>query len=171
MGETASLILGDAQIRRTIKRLAFEIVERNRGLDNVVIVGIQHRGLAVAQHLSDVLSEIAGRPLPVHPLDVTAYRDDRDTSSAPQPPTFRVEAADVVLVDDVLYTGRTVRAALDALIQAGRPSSIQLAVLVDRGHREYPIRPDYVGRVIETAYREHVTVSLESPMGIFVTDA
>lgn len=169
MAET--LILNETQIQRTIKRLACEIVERNRGLDNVMIAAIPRRGMAVARALEGALREVSGSEVAIYRLDVSAHRDDREPAEEKAPPSdVDVEDRDVVLVDDVLYTGRTVRAALDALVEHGRPRSIQLAVLVDRGHREYPIRPDYVGRVIETAYRERIDVNVEGPMSIHLID-
>jgi pyrimidine operon attenuation protein / uracil phosphoribosyltransferase len=170
MSAESTLILGEAQIDRTIRRLACEVVERNRGLGNVLIVGIERRGTALARRLTDVLSELQEARMPVHALDVHSFRDDIEQKEPGSPPPFSVDGRDVVLVDDVLYTGRTVRAALDAIVQAGRPASIQLLVLVDRGHREYPIRPDFVGREIETAYRSHVRVDVESPMGIHIIE-
>jgi pyrimidine operon attenuation protein / uracil phosphoribosyltransferase len=170
MAET--LLLGEAEIRRTFLRLACEIIERNRGLDNVMLAGIERRGVAVAQKLGEALAEVADVDLDVQSVDVTAYRDDRDdTAEGREQEGLDVDGKDVILVDDVLYTGRTVRAALDALIQFGRPRTIQLAVLVDRGHREYPIRPDYVGRIIETAYREHISVDVDDRMAILLTEA
>jgi pyrimidine operon attenuation protein / uracil phosphoribosyltransferase len=169
MAET--LLLGEAEIRRTLLRLACEIIERNRGLENVMLAGIERRGVAVAEKLGEALAEVAGVGFDVQSVDVTAYRDDRETAEGRAQQGFEVDGKDVILVDDVLYTGRTVRAALDALIQFGRPRTIQLAVLVDRGHREYPIRPDYVGRIIETAYREHISVNVDDRMAILLTDA
>lgn len=166
----STLILGEAQIERTIRRLACEVVERNRGLDNVLVVGIERRGTALALRLTAALGDLQRAQIPVHPLDVQAFRDDLDQDEEGLPPSLSVDGRDVILVDDVLYTGRTVRAALDAIVQAGRPASIQLLVLVDRGHREYPIRPDFVGREIETAYRAHVRVDVESPMGIHIIE-
>jgi pyrimidine operon attenuation protein / uracil phosphoribosyltransferase len=165
-----TLILGESQIRRTLKRLACEIVERNRGLRNVVIVGIKTRGVSVAEEIARAIEETSAEQVPVYALDASGFRDDGKGGDAVVP-DFEVAGRDVVLVDDVLYTGRTIRAALDALVQAGRPSSIQLAVLVDRGHREYPIRPDYVGRIIETAYREHVVVEVRPKMAIRLVES
>lgn len=151
------------QVSRTARRLAFEILERNRGVDNVILVGIRGRGTQVADLLASVLDRVASASVPVWALDVTGYRDDRDLE-APPPEAIDgpdLEDRDVVLVDDVLFTGRTARAALDAVIRNGRPRSIQLAVLVDRGHREYPIQADYVGRTIPTRHRERVVVDLD----------
>ena len=135
----------------------------NRGLE---VFGVRQRGLALAEQLAGVLGEIAGRPVAVHALDVTGFRDDRPAEAPPAPPPFdagvvpAVTGRDVLLVDDVLFTGRTARAAIDAVLRCGRPRTIQLAVLVDRGHREVPIQPDYVGRVIPTKYGERVVVEV-----------
>jgi pyrimidine operon attenuation protein / uracil phosphoribosyltransferase len=155
-------------IRRTLTRMAHEIVERNGGGSDLCLVGICRRGVPLAERLAGQIAEAEGVRIPVGTLDVTGYRDDRRVrgsagaggavaSTETQLP-FPVADRRIILVDDVLYTGRTVRAALDALIDRGRPASIQLAVLVDRGHRELPIRPDFVGKNIPTSSREIVTV-------------
>jgi pyrimidine operon attenuation protein / uracil phosphoribosyltransferase len=155
-------------IRRTLTRMAHEIVERNGGGSDLCLVGICRRGVPLAERLAGQIAEAEGVRIPVGTLDVTGYRDDRSVrgsaggggavaSTETQLP-FPVADRRIILVDDVLYTGRTVRAALDALIDRGRPASIQLAVLVDRGHRELPIRPDFVGKNIPTSSREIVTV-------------
>lgn len=155
-------------IRRTLTRMAHEIVERNGGGSDLCLVGICRRGVPLAERLAGQIAEAEGVRIPVGTLDVTGYRDDRSAcgsagaggaaaSTETQLP-FPVADRRIILVDDVLYTGRTVRAALDALIDRGRPASIQLAVLVDRGHRELPIRPDFVGKNIPTSSREIVTV-------------
>jgi pyrimidine operon attenuation protein / uracil phosphoribosyltransferase len=155
-------------IRRTLTRMAHEIVERNGGGSDLCLVGICRRGVPLAERLAGQIAEAEGVRIPVGTLDVTGYRDDRSVrgaagagdaaaSTETQLP-FPVGDRRIILVDDVLYTGRTVRAALDALIDRGRPASIQLAVLVDRGHRELPIRPDFVGKNIPTSSREIVTV-------------
>ncbi len=156
-----TLVLGEERVRRALTRVAYEIVERNEGLENVVVVGILRRGVAVAEALAAILERISELRIDVHELDTSPYRDDLDAGGdARDASQMNVDVTDrdVVLVDDVLFTGRTVRAALDALVRFGRPRSIQLAVLVDRGHREYPIRPDYVGRTIQTKHRERVAV-------------
>jgi pyrimidine operon attenuation protein / uracil phosphoribosyltransferase len=155
-------------IRRTLTRMAHEIVERNGGGTDLCLVGICRRGVPLAQRLADQIADAEGTRIPVGRLDVTGYRDDREIRGTPVPGDrdaafltelpFPVADRRIVLVDDVLYTGRTVRAALDALIDRGRPASIQLAVLVDRGHRELPIRPDFVGKNLPTSSREVVTV-------------
>jgi pyrimidine operon attenuation protein/uracil phosphoribosyltransferase len=155
-------------IRRTLTRMAHEIVERNGGGADLGLVGICRRGVPLAQRLADQIADAEGTRIPVGRLDVTGYRDDRGIRTAPAEAggeprfvtdlPFPVADRRIVLVDDVLYTGRTVRAALDALIDRGRPAGIQLAVLVDRGHRELPIRPDFVGKNLPTSSREIVTV-------------
>jgi pyrimidine operon attenuation protein/uracil phosphoribosyltransferase len=154
-------IMAPEQVRRTLRRLAHEILERNRGAANLVVLGIAHRGEAIGHAMAAILREIDGDSVPSHGLDVTGYRDDRgDSGVSPPAPDGMPSLADrdVILVDDVLFTGRTVRAALDAVIRYGRPRSIQLAVLVDRGHREFPIQADYVGRSLPTKHQERVKV-------------
>ncbi|MCS7236275.1 MAG: bifunctional pyr operon transcriptional regulator/uracil phosphoribosyltransferase PyrR [Armatimonadota bacterium] len=162
----------DAQaIARAVVRIAHEIVERNRGVENLAVVGIRTRGDVLARRLAAAIERIEGTAVPVGVLDITLYRDDLDLR--PDRPTvnrtevpFDVRGKTVVLVDDVLYTGRTVRAALDAVMDLGRPAAIQLAVLVDRGHRELPIRPDYVGKNLPTSSRERVAVRLAETDGV-----
>lgn len=155
-------------IRRAIRRMAHEILERNHGSDNVVIVGLQTGGVHLAQALSDAVAEIEAldSPIPVGLLDVALYRDDIGIRPVlPEEVTeipFALDNTVVVLVDDVLFTGRTIRAALDALVDFGRPQAVQLAVMVDRGHRELPIRPDYVGKNLPTRRDELVDVTLDS---------
>ena len=151
-------------VDRAIRRIAHEVLERNRGSDDVVLLGIQTRGAPLAQRLAAALEEIEGEPVAWGSLDIGMYRDDLDRR--PKRPLGATEVPvplggrTVVLVDDVLYTGRTIRAALDALADLGRPNRVQLAALVDRGHRELPIRPDYVGKNVPTSRDERVTVSL-----------
>ena len=162
---TAARILDAEQMRRALKRIAHEIVERNAGTENLALIGIQTRGVPLAERLAVMLAEIEGPPPPVGALDISLYRDDtgRGGGSARMQPTdifFDLNDRKVVLVDDVLYTGRTIRSAMDALVDLGRPSAIQLAVLVDRGHRELPIRADYVGKNVPTAATEQVVVRL-----------
>jgi pyrimidine operon attenuation protein/uracil phosphoribosyltransferase len=161
------VVMDEARMARTIVRLAHEIVERNRGLDDLAFVGVRTRGVPIARRLAAAVSDIAGVEIPVGSLDITLYRDDLMRQPvAPQPLVrrteipFSIDDRRILLVDDVLYTGRTVRAALDALIDFGRPKSIQLIVLVDRGHRELPIRADYVGKNLPTSPRESVQVRL-----------
>lgn len=168
MAETVNLL--DAQaIQRALSRIAHEIVERNEQSSGVVLVGIQRGGVLLAQRLAAILGGIWGHPVPVGALDVSMHRDDLDQRVAPpvQPTLipFDVTGKTVVLVDDVLFSGRTIRAAMDALNDFGRPTRIQLAVLVDRGHRELPIKADFVGRIVPTALAEQVQVKLSEDAG------
>ncbi|MCL6635206.1 MAG: bifunctional pyr operon transcriptional regulator/uracil phosphoribosyltransferase PyrR [Peptococcaceae bacterium] len=159
-------ILDREGIRRSLTRIAHEIIERNKGTENLVLIGIRRRGVPLAERLAGRIREIEGRTVPVGILDITLYRDDL-SSLAHQPLVrstevpFPVSGRVVVLVDDVIYTGRTVRAALDAVMDLGRPRAIQLAALIDRGHRELPIRADYVGKNVPTSRREAVSVRLQ----------
>ena len=158
-------------VRRVIVRIAHEIVEQNRGCQDLILVGMRTRGVPLAQRLSDVIRDFEGEEVPVGALDIGLYRDDlpaRGTGIEIKPSELPEDIADkrVVLVDDVLYTGRSIRAALDALIDYGRPQRIQLAVLVDRGHRELPLRADFVGKNIPTSRRDEVLVQLEETDGI-----
>lgn len=163
-------VLSADDIRRAVRRIAHEIVESNRGPEGVVLVGMRTRGVPLAQRLSDAIREFEGQSVPVGALDIGLYRDDiaslelRPRLQPTEMPTD-VDGRRVVLVDDVLYTGRSIRAAMDALADFGRPASIQLAVLVDRGHRELPIRADFVGKNIPTALQEDVRVLLEETDG------
>jgi pyrimidine operon attenuation protein / uracil phosphoribosyltransferase len=153
------------QIRRAVKRIAHEIVERNGGVEGIVVVGIRRRGVPLAQRIAEYIEQIEGRPIPVGALDITLYRDDFQRLTL-HPHVGKTEIKEditdkvIVLVDDVLFTGRTIRAALDELIDYGRPRKIQLAVLVDRGHREFPIKADYVGKNVPTSETELVEVQL-----------
>jgi pyrimidine operon attenuation protein/uracil phosphoribosyltransferase len=161
------------RVRRTLSRLAFEVIERNRGASTVEIFGIRRRGTTLAEALAAEVGSIEGTKVPVHEIDVTPYRDDRERradQAAAGLNGLDVTDRDVILVDDVLFTGRTVRAALDAIVHYGRPRSIQLVVLIDRGHREYPIQPDYVGRVIPTKHKERVVVDVGSPFEVYVEE-
>ena len=159
-------ILDKEQIRRALTRISHEIVERNRGIDRLVLAGIRTRGVPLARRLAEMIEKIEGTKVPVGILDITLYRDDLSTV-AEQPVVNQtsmpvdVQGKTVVLVDDVLFTGRTARAALDAVIDLGRPERVQLAVLIDRGHRELPIRADYVGKNLPTSTKEIVAVRLE----------
>ncbi len=159
-------------IRRALARIAHEIVERNRGVGDVALVGIRRRGVPIAHRLAHSLLEITGREVPTGALDITLYRDDLMRQAVgPQPVVrrteipFSIDDRRILLVDDVLYTGRTIRAALDALIDFGRPRSIQLVVMVDRGHRELPIKADYVGKNVPTAASQSVQVKLTEEDG------
>jgi pyrimidine operon attenuation protein / uracil phosphoribosyltransferase len=153
------------QIRRAVKRIAHEIVERNGGVEGIVVVGIRRRGVPLAERIADYVEQIEGTRLPVGALDITLYRDDFQRITR-QPHVGKTDIKEditdkvIVLVDDVLFTGRTIRAALDELIDFGRPKKIQLAVLVDRGHREFPIKADYVGKNVPTSETELVEVHL-----------
>lgn len=157
--------MDSAQIERSIQRMAHEIIEQNRGLERIRLVGIRSRGVPLAERLSNYLKLISNQEIPVGLLDITLYRDDLSTISH-QPVIkgsqvdFDIEDSIVVLVDDVLFTGRTVRAAIDALMDFGRPRQIQLAVLIDRGHRELPIKADYVGKNVPTSKEEIIKVML-----------
>ena len=159
-------ILSDQDFQRIVTRLAHEILEKNRGSENLVIVGIRTRGAFLATRLSKKIEEIEGKEIPTGFLDITLYRDDFRTRLK-QPAVevtnipFKIDEQNIVLVDDVLYTGRTIRSALDALMDFGRPALIHLAVLVDRGHRELPIRPDFVGKNIPTSIGEEVNVLMK----------
>ena len=165
------VLLDEESIRRTLSRIAHEIIERNEDLETVALVGIHTRGVPLAQRLRHLIEERTGEELAVGQLDITFHRDDVHVRAG-QPPRraqplaretkldFELEGRTVILVDDVLYTGRTIRAAIDALLEYGRPERVQLAVLADRGHRELPIRPDYVGKNLPTGHRERVQVEL-----------
>ncbi len=152
-------------------RLAYEVVERNRGTDDLVIFGIMNSGFAVADALSRHMGEIAGAQFPVFALDARPFRDDR---ARPRTDVRRAEVdvtgKRVILVDDVLFTGRTARSALDAIVRYGRPASIQLVVLIDRGHREFPIQADYTGRVLPTKHRERVDVDSAADFAVYVVE-
>ncbi len=157
-------VMTPEDLARATTRIAHEIVERNQGLESVLILGIPTRGKPFADRIAAVLSEIGGSDVQAGSLDIGMYRDDLDarprTRIGPTDIPKPIDGADVVLADDVLFTGRTIRAALDALADLGRPASVQLAVIVDRGHRQLPIRPDFVGKNIPTSASEHVSVRL-----------
>src|SRR5215212_8269422 len=166
------VVMDADRMSRTLTRIAHEILERNRQLDEMALVGIRSRGEHLARRLALRLTEITGHPIATGALDITLYRDDLMRQPVgPQPVVrrtdipFSIDERIILLVDDVLYTGRTVRAALDALIDFGRPQAIQLVVLVDRGHRELPIKADYVGKNLPTSRRESVQVRLEEVDG------
>ncbi len=163
-------ILDDAEIRRSLSRMAHEIVEENHGTGNLVVLGIQTRGVPLARRMAEQLNQIEQSTIPVGSLDITMYRDDlhrNPTRSVGQTDVPRdIDGKVIVLVDDVLFTGRTVVAALDALKDLGRPEQVKLAVLIDRGHRQVPIQPDHVGRVLRTSRRQRVTVELSETDGV-----
>lgn len=160
-----TILMDSEGIRRALTRIAHEIVEKNKGVDGLVLVGIRTRGVPIAERIAAEIEQIEGSRPPVGILDITLYRDDLSTLSYqpivhPTQMPVDITGKTIILTDDVLYTGRTIRAALDALIDMGRPTTIQLAVLIDRGHRELPIRADYVGKNVPTATREVVSVQL-----------
>jgi len=162
-----AIVMDADRVSRSLTRIAHEILERNHGVDDLALIGIRARGVPLAARLAGVLRELTGHDVPTGTLDITLYRDDLMRHAVgPQPVVrrteipFSIDDRVILLVDDVLYTGRTIRAALDALIDFGRPRAIQLVALVDRGHRELPIRPDYVGRNIPTSRTQSVQVRL-----------
>ncbi|MEO8743844.1 MAG: bifunctional pyr operon transcriptional regulator/uracil phosphoribosyltransferase PyrR [Candidatus Dormiibacterota bacterium] len=168
-GRLKATVMDADQIRRSLSRIAHEIVERNRGTDDVVLVGILAKGDHLANRLAERLAELEGIPVVVGSLDISQHRDDRHLRQPAHVATSHVPSVDgkvVVLVDDVIHHGRTARAAMDALMDFGRPRAIQLAVLVDRGHRELPIRPDYVGKNVPTSDSERVEVLVAEEDGI-----
>lgn len=153
-------IVDDVTMKRAITRITYEIIERNKSLDNLVLAGIKTRGVYLARRIQERLKQLEGIELPIGELDIKPFRDDmkveEDTTDMP----FDINGKDVILVDDVLYTGRTIRAAIDNLVSLGRPARVGLAVLVDRGHRELPIRADYVGKNIPTSSIEEIVVEV-----------
>jgi pyrimidine operon attenuation protein / uracil phosphoribosyltransferase len=159
-------VMDEKAIKQALRRIAHEIIERNKGIENIVLIGVRQRGVPLARRLQAYLNEIEGSEIPLGILDITLYRDDL-SGRQDQPLVHTTEVSfdltekHVVLVDDVLYTGRTIRAAMDALIDLGRPATIQLAVLIDRGHRELPIRADYVGKNVPTSRSELVEVKVQ----------
>jgi pyrimidine operon attenuation protein/uracil phosphoribosyltransferase len=166
------VVMDADRIGRTLTRIAHEIVERNKGTDDIALVGVRTRGVPIARRLARTLRDITGQEIPTGSLDITLYRDDLMRHVVgPQPHVrktdiqFSIDNRKILLVDDVLYTGRTTRAALDALIDYGRPKAIQLIVLVDRGHRELPIKADYVGKNLPTSPEESVQVRLTETDG------
>ena len=163
--ELKAEIMDERSVQRALRRIAHEIIENNRGVEGLTLVGIQRRGVSLARMLRDLIEEVEGVRLPMGVLDITFYRDDLsmltehpvvNTTDLP----FQVQNAKIVMVDDVLYTGRTARAAMDAICDMGRPALIQLAVMIDRGHRELPIRADYVGKNLPTSNSELVGVNV-----------
>ena len=170
-----AVIMDESAMMRALSRISHEIIERNKGVSDVAIIGIQRRGVPLSNMISEKIHEIEGVGVPVGILDITFYRDDLSLLS--EHPVvkgteidFSVTGKKIILVDDVLYTGRTVRAAIEAIMDLGRPSSIQLAILVDRGHRELPIRADYVGKNVPTSKDEVIHVKLEEYDGINSVD-
>jgi pyrimidine operon attenuation protein/uracil phosphoribosyltransferase len=153
-------IMNGEQLSRTLKRMTHEIIEHNQDLSDLVLVGILKKGYPIAQILKDNLKRFADVDVSIYPLDITAYRDDLETKKDPKNQDLDVQNKNVIIVDDVLYTGRSVRAAMDALNDHGRPKQIQLAIVIDRGHRELPIRADYIGKNIPTSRNEKVIVDM-----------
>ena len=164
-----AVIMDETAVQRAITRIAHEIIERNEGCNDLAIVGIVTRGDILARQLTEQINQIEGAEVPLGSLDISFYRDDFATHLSPEVHStdilFDLDGKDVVLVDDVLYTGRTIRAALDALMDIGRPSTVQLAVLVDRGHRQLPIRADFVGKNVPSSSDENVRLFLEEADG------
>ncbi|EKO5660325.1 bifunctional pyr operon transcriptional regulator/uracil phosphoribosyltransferase PyrR [Enterococcus faecalis] len=156
-------------MKRALTRISYEIIERNKGIQDIVLVGIKTRGIYIAQRLAERLKQLEDIDVPVGELDITLYRDDVKDMEEPElhssDVAVSIEGKEVILVDDVLYTGRTIRAAMDAVMDLGRPRKISLAVLVDRGHRELPIRADYVGKNIPTSKTEEIIVEMEERDG------
>lgn len=164
-------VLHEADIARALTRISHEILESNRGADGLILLGIPTRGVTLAHRIGTLVSEFSGTAVPVGAIDVTMYRDDlaRNPTRTPQPtsiPAGGVDGKTVVLVDDVLFSGRSIRAALDALQDIGRPAAVRLATLIDRGHRELPIRPDFVGKNLPSSREERVNVRLAETDGI-----
>ena len=163
-----ALILDEKSMARSVTRISYEILERNKGAEGICLVGILSRGKDLAQRIAGRIGAVEGEPVPCGALDITRFRDDRSRETPAEDRTdipFDITDKRIVLVDDVIYTGRTVRAAIDALFAIGRPQSIQLAALVDRGHRELPIRADYVGKNLPTSREEKVRVLMKETDG------
>ena len=161
-------ILDEVALNRALTRISYEIIERNKGIDKVILAGIKTRGVYIAKRIASKISEIEGQDIPVGELDITLYRDDRHFPEEVEDPEVKgqifpvsVKGKVVILVDDVIYTGRTIRAAMDAVIDLGRPEKIMVASLTDRGHREIPIKADYIGKNIPTSKSEQVKVSMK----------
>ena len=165
--ETKRVIMDDKAVARAIARISYEIIEHNKGTDDLCVVGILSRGVPIGRRIADKLSELEKNEVPFGALDITPYRDDSKAEGEAEKTDIPFDITDknVVIVDDVIFTGRSSRAAIDALIKRGRPRSIQLAVLIDRGHREIPIRPDYVGKNLPTSHSEVVRVSVKETDG------
>ncbi|MBR2406900.1 MAG: bifunctional pyr operon transcriptional regulator/uracil phosphoribosyltransferase PyrR [Clostridia bacterium] len=162
MEQLKAVLMDEATMNRTLMRMAHEITEKNKGVSDLCLIGIHRRGEPLAQRLQENIARIEGVTVPFAALDTRPYRDDIPQDAPAEPPTlpFDIVGKTVVLVDDVLFTGRTVRAAIEAVFSVGRPKAIQLAILIDRGHRELPFRADYVGKNIPTAHAESVAVKL-----------
>lgn len=172
MNSEQHVIMDETAIRRALTRIAHEILEKNKGIEDCVLIGIRTRGVYLAQRIAERINDIEGTPVAWGEIDVTPYRDDRTAEPGElqkkgglTPDNLDVHDKKVILFDDVLYTGRTIRAALDALMDCGRPQMIQLAVLADRGHRELPIRPDFIGKNVPTSKQEEIFVALSEVDG------
>lgn len=176
-GAIKAVLMDEAAIRRAMMRITHEIIEKNKGCDSLCLVGIRRGGVPLAELLKENLMRVEGTEVPCGSLDIALFRDDLDHDSAGHAHSmhtitdreklpFDINGRDVVLVDDVICTGRTIRAAIEALFSNGRPATVQLAVLVDRGHRELPIRPDYVGKNVPTSHEESVSVQTNAPDGV-----
>ncbi|WP_106768284.1 bifunctional pyr operon transcriptional regulator/uracil phosphoribosyltransferase PyrR [Paenibacillus faecalis] len=172
MSNEQHVIMDETAIRRALTRIAHEILEKNKGIEDCVLIGIRTRGVYLAQRIAERINDIEGTPIPWGEIDVTSYRDDRKSVSGEAlegakltPEHLDVHDKKVILFDDVLFTGRTIRAAMDALMDCGRPRMIQLAVLADRGHRELPIRPDFIGKNVPTSKQEEIIVALSEVDG------
>ncbi len=165
-------IVDKMTMNRALTRITYEIIERHKGIDDIVLIGIKTRGIYLAKRIAERLKQLEGNEVPVGEIDITLYRDDNHKIQKNEPTVndsnveFSIENKEVILVDDVIFTGRTIRAALDAIMDIGRPDKISLAVLVDRGHRELPIRADYVGKNIPTSISEQIIVSVEEVDGL-----
>ena len=170
--EYKALLMDEAQMMRSLARITHEIIEKNKGCDNIMLVGVKRRGISLAHILAENIKRFEGVCVPVGYVDISLYRDDL-TEIDPQAKTAdchfpeAVEDRTVVIVDDVIYTGRTTRAAIEAVFSKGRPRAIRLAVLIDRGHRELPIKPDYVGKNVPTSHDERISVSVEDIDGFY----
>lgn len=164
VSEERRVIIDELGIHRALTRIAHEIIEKNKGIDDCVFMGIRTRGIYLARRIAERVQDIEGRPVEAHELDITSYRDDRpelgSAAAGAHDKVVSIQNKRVILFDDVLFTGRTIRAAMDAIMDMGRPQAIQLAVLVDRGHRELPIRPDYVGKNVPTSKLEVIEVAV-----------
>lgn len=161
-----SILMDDAAVQRALNRIAHEIVERNKGLSNLALIGIQRRGVPMAHRIAEILGKIEGEKPPVGILDITFYRDDLSKLSSHPVVNgtdipFNINDRKIVLIDDVLFTGRTVRAGIEAIFDMGRPAEIQLAIMIDRGHRQLPFRPDFIGKNIPTSTTESIHVELK----------
>ena len=169
--QNATVLMDDAAIERAIIRISHEIIEHNKGLDNIALIGIQRRGVSIAKKIRDYLKTIEDKEVPMGILDITFYRDDLSTLAAHPVVNgthipFDVNGTKIILVDDVLYTGRTIRSAIDNIFDMGRPSCIQLVELIDRGHRQLPFKADYVGKNVPTSESEQIDVQFEDVDGV-----